>query len=397
MSRRPSAPWLDTLHVAALPFPSPQGTQAALHHMLDALAGSKRQAELLTYAHGAKGPECAFVVHRVADFPRLRSLRSGPSLRKLALDLRLAAALRVLLRGQRRKVVVAHHVEAAAAALLARARPFVFVAHTDLELELPSYLPAALSSTSRLLGCHTDRVLMRSAAVVAAISPLLAGQLGERHGVDAMLLPLPWSVGAAASDQHRREARRALRCGLDDAVLLYAGNLDRYQGWELLIDSLSTIVRSRPKTLLVVATESDPGRLRREAVKAGLGARLRVASLAGEAARRAVHSAADLALVPRGVPGGLPVKLLDSLARALPTVSVHRAAAGLPLSEIVWVSPDDDARALAATVVQALSSPVRCREMAARGQDYIRRQHSPQRFVAAMDAVIARACARSRA
>jgi hypothetical protein len=39
------------LHVAALPFPSPQGTQAAIASMLEALASAGRDVHLLCYPH----------------------------------------------------------------------------------------------------------------------------------------------------------------------------------------------------------------------------------------------------------------------------------------------------------------------------------------------------------
>ena len=83
-----------TLHVAALPFPSPQGTQAAIASMLRALREAGEDARLLTYAHGAHTAEPPpFEVLRAPEGRPYRSLRSGPSLRKLAADLAQAKGL----------------------------------------------------------------------------------------------------------------------------------------------------------------------------------------------------------------------------------------------------------------------------------------------------------------
>ena len=95
----------------------------------------------------------------------------------------------------------------------------------------------------------------------------------------------------------------------------------------------------------------------REAVRLGVAARIRWAPLATERDRAVVHAAADVALVPRRAPGGLPIKLLDALARGVPVVAGARALAGLPLTAAVTVVPDDDPAALAEAVVRVASGP----------------------------------------
>ena len=129
------------LHVACLPFPSPQGTQAAIDAMLRASAEEGQPAHLLTYAHGADDTPRPYTLHRLPDFPKVRSLRSGPSLGKVALDLRCIGSTRRLVRRLRPRAIVAHHIEAALACIAARVRPLYYVAHTSLSAELPEYFP----------------------------------------------------------------------------------------------------------------------------------------------------------------------------------------------------------------------------------------------------------------
>ena len=90
------------LHVAALPFPTYQGTQAAIHAMLDATSRVDPDAALFTYATEGYATSTRFAVHRVGDLPRLRSLRSGPSLGKLVVDARMLFELQALARKLRR-------------------------------------------------------------------------------------------------------------------------------------------------------------------------------------------------------------------------------------------------------------------------------------------------------
>ena len=135
-------PRIFLLHVAALPFPSSQGTQAALLAYVNA---SAREAAsrgghvgLLTYAKG-DGRELLLpnVVHERSFSPvGNTSLRSGPSLAKVAEDAFLIRAIRRMNADR----IVAHHIEAGLACIAAR-RPVPWVMHAALGPELPLYAP----------------------------------------------------------------------------------------------------------------------------------------------------------------------------------------------------------------------------------------------------------------
>src|SRR5262250_2865244 len=98
-----------TLHVAAMPFPTRQGTQVAVHAMLEALPGT---AELFTYGESDVADALpSYPWHRLSLWPRAtteKSFRSGPSWRKVVLDLRMSVRVRQLHSELPSAVVVAH-------------------------------------------------------------------------------------------------------------------------------------------------------------------------------------------------------------------------------------------------------------------------------------------------
>ena len=381
------------LHVAALPFPSPQGTQAAIASMLRALNDAGEHARLLTYAHGAEAaPAPEFEVIRGAERWPFRSLRSGPSLHKLSADWALGVRLQRELVAWRPTLVVAHHVEAAALSLLAGAAPSVFFAHTDLAAELPSYAAEALSPLLQHWGGALDRELVQRSAAVAAVSPWLAEQL-RRHAPDGRVryVPVPWSVAPKLAPEERMRARAALGMSRQDVVLGYAGNLDAYQGWPVLIELLARLRARGRSARLLVATASEHGPLRREAAAAGVAAQLNVLPLATEGDRRRAHAALDLALVPRRAKGGVSIKLLDALSRGVPCVASRTASAGLPLCGAAEVAAGDDACALRAAVERVLDSPARAAELSARGPAYVARAHAPRATVRELRKLVASA------
>ena len=337
--------------------------------MVGALHQAGDDASLLAYAHG-EGPRPSFPVHRVPDFPRARSLRSGPSLAKVALDLRAARTLRRLAGAHGSRRVVAHNVEAALVARLARVPGAVYVAHTRFDAELPTYgvLPGSVAAR---LGRRLDG-WASALGPVAAVAPSLADTLSARLRRPVPALPAPWPPGprpAPISEAERRAARATL--GVSGPALLYAGNLDGYQGWEDAVEAAR-----RVGATLLVATASDPAPL------GGRGARLRVLPLGTEGDRRRAHAAADVALVTRRAPGGLPVKLLDALGRGLPVAAPRRALAGLPAAGVVVVA-DDDPGALASAAERLLASSAERSRLAREGRAYVFEHHAPARFVAA--------------
>lgn len=381
-----------SLHIAALPFPTAQGTQAALRAMLDALLEEGQEARLLCYGggvnEGARAADLqsdapALPLWRIADFPRLPHFRSGPSWRKLLLDLRLALALRS---GGRERTVFAHHVEAALAAWMAGVPDFVFVAHTDLEEELESYFPAQLAPLMRHAGHALDTFVCSLSPKLAAVSPWLCRRWSECTGRPVHYLPIPWSLPPDAASAEREKVAPTRRAGEPSWTLLYVGNLDAYQGVDLLLPIVAELRREGHDVHLHIATASEGTRLLHEAEAAGLRPFLRVSKLDGSESQRArLYAEADLVLVPRRSWGGLPVKLLDALARGKAVVASPAACAGLPLGgEILSLAETHSPQGLARAVIELLEHPDRRREMALSGPAYIHTHHSPERFVAAL-------------
>ena len=365
------------LHVACLPFPSHQGTQAALDAMLRAWSTSGRPAHLLAYTHGAYALDAPYAVHRVPDFPRVRSLRSGPTWGKVALDARGVAATRSLARRIRPSAIVAHHIEAAIVTLAADVAPVYYVAHTSLSRELPVYLPRLPTRTVSAVAGATERWICGRAAGVGAVAPSLAQLLPN-----ARYIPVPWPSRFDGPARH--EARSALDLPGDAHMCLYAGNLDHYQGWEHLLDALTHLRRIDDNARLLIATESETSPVRRAARLRGIADAVDFRRLGSEHARMQVHAAADIAWVPRRTEGGLPIKMLDAFARNVPVVAMERATAGLAVRDVCAVVQNDDPNAIAAATRRLLGAPAAAGASCARASEYLTSRHSADAYVDAV-------------
>jgi glycosyltransferase involved in cell wall biosynthesis len=364
------------LHAALMPFPSPQGTQGAVAAIMRALLTRGDDAKLFVHPHG-DGTRTEIPLVRPMRVPFGTSLRSGPTLARAALDL---VSLPAFARASRGKHVFAHNVEAATAARLIRA-DYVFVAHTLMARELPYYASRGADVLGPI-GHGLDQLAAGAAQVLAAISPRLVSDLERTFEREAYYLPIPWAISEPAQVHARLAARAGLGLDAHTLVLGYTGNLDRYQGTQLLLPTLAHVA-ARTRAVLVVATESDGEAFLRDAARAGLAASVHMRPLATEADREAAHALFDVLVVPRACEGGVPIKLLDALARGVPVVAAREALAGLPCGAAV-LGTRAEAPSLGAACL--LAAPASSREaLADAGHRYLEAHHGTSRFLAAHD------------
>lgn len=320
---------IHVLMPAACPFPSPQGSQVYIRGMARALHRRGIRLTLLCYGHGVGPDDDAYTVLRLPSPPGYRRLRSGPDLVKPWLDVLLALKLR----GMRADLVHAQNYEAGLAAAWAdRGTPLVYNSHGMLETELPAYFSRGRRAL-RACGRWLDRRLCGADAVVAlsaqGVAPL------ERAGARRIWLCPP------GLDPDDFAGVRPQRVGLGPYVV-YAGNTDAYQDLGLLYAAMARLPDWR---LLLISPTGVDGPVPERTV---------VYPRADWATTRALIAGADVAVIPRQVCPGFPMKLLNSLALGVPTVVSPGAAQGLP-GEVLAPRPTPSAWAEA--ILRAYAHP----------------------------------------
>lgn len=357
------------LHVAALPFPTRQGTQACIAAMCRACAEEGYDTHLLTYGQGNHDDEGqTYTSHglpaRIGGV-RTRDDRSGPSLRKLVTDARMVRALRSLVDRIAPDQVIAHHVEAALLCQVAKV-PYAWVAHTDLGNELPSYFERGAPAWSKA-GALVDRLCLSRAQAVAAVSPRLVEEIA-RHRHTA-LLPTPWLVSSVQANQETKRPE-----------LIYAGNLDAYQGWEDVVDALAVLCGRGYRLRCTLLTASDPTPWVERAADRGILSELRIVRNT-EAQRVNAMARAQIGVVPRRVAGGLPIKLLDHWSVGHAVVTQRRALAGFDAADAALVVADDAPEALAVALEGLVHDVARRQQLARAGLGYLSARHSDRAFI----------------
>ena len=342
---------LRIVQAAAFPFPSAQGSQVYVRGMARALARRGHEVTVACYAHGDGVPDEDYRVVRTPRVPGYRNLRAGPDLVKPVLDLALAWKLARI----PADIVHAHNYEAPIAAAMARVwtgTPIVYCAHNTMGEELHTYFEGRVarglaSRAGRLL----DRTVPRLADHAQAISPGAVDVL-RGLGCSAVSLVPP---GVARDDL--TPVQPAVLPG--KRWVVYAGNPDRYQDLDVLIDAMRLLPDAG--LLMVSASPLDAW--------AGCGLpRLRLVQTSDFAEVRAWLVAANVAALPCAQCTGYPIKLLNYLGMGLPTVAAEGSAQVLP--GVVAV-PNHSPRALARALGDLLDRPHAARAIGSEARQHV--------------------------
>ena len=193
MSRRR----LRIIQAAAMPFPSPQGSQVYLRGLARALARRGHDVTVACYAHGLGEADASYRVVRTPPVPGYCSLRAGPDLIKPWLDLALA----VRLAGLSADLVHAHNYEAPlAAALVAGGLPVLEVTlRTEAALDAiraMAAVPGGIVGAGTVLN-QRDAEAAKSAGAGFAVSPGATPGLLEACAA----LDLPLLAGAVTASE----------------------------------------------------------------------------------------------------------------------------------------------------------------------------------------------------
>lgn len=258
------------LLLAPHPFFQNRGTPIAERALLEVLASRGHQIDVLTYHEGENVPIPNCRIRRIPAPPGVHGLRPGFSFKKLVCDaFMLVEGLKVV-REQRFDLV--HAVEESAFIAVAIRRlfgvPYVYDMDSSLAQQMMEKYPW-LTAVRRPMEATEAAAVKRSVAVVAvcrALEELVRGVDPSKpvgRVEDFSLLS-----GGPEDGERLRET-----IGRPGPIALYVGNLEAYQGIDLLLEGFVHTVRAVVEARLVIigGSEADITAYRDRAGRLGIG------------------------------------------------------------------------------------------------------------------------------
>lgn len=239
------------LFLAPQPFYTERGTPIAVKLAVTALCRDGHQVDLLTYHQGQDIDIPGMRLFRVGRPPGVDQVPIGFSIKKLLCDAWLMFKAFRLLRGGDYDVV--HAVEESVFIGLVARLFWRFKLVYDMDSLMADQIAEKWPRAGWLLPVLRwfEHQAMKRADLVLAVCPLIAERAAGSAASGRVHLTPDVAFAPGAIDQHQVQDLREL-CPQPGPISLYVGNLEAYQGIDLLLEAHAMIDASKRGNLLII-------------------------------------------------------------------------------------------------------------------------------------------------
>lgn len=343
------------LMLAPQPFYEDRGTLIAIDLLLRALAERGDEVDLLTMHLGEDREYSGARIYRIRPWPRPKSIKPGLSLAKIWCDLFLFfGAIRLF---KKKKYDLMHGVEEAGFMVLVIGKlfrtPYVFDVDSSMTTQIVDRF-RWLSPFAPILR-WLESIPARHAAAVVPMCDSLAEDIARVSSQKIFVLNdvcLPGDPAATAD-----ELRELLEIE-DELIVMYVGNLEPYQGIDLLLESFGKVIDRGTCSRLVIigGGAEDIDKYKSQADKLNIGQHVNLIGPRPVGALDKYLCQADLLVSPRIQGTNTPMKVYSYLGsgRAVVATNLQTHTQVMDKSTAGLAAPEPDA--FADAMVRLLTS-----------------------------------------
>jgi glycosyltransferase involved in cell wall biosynthesis len=389
---------LKILVLAPHPFFQARGTPLAVRAVLEFLSERGHRVDVLTLHEGEPVaiPNCQ--IHRIPAIPGIRNIRAGFSLKKIACDVVMAAMCLRMVRRTRYDLIHAVEESAfmAAGANAVSGVPYVY----DMDSSLAEQMVERFPGLERLLPFlrYCESVAVRRSigvlTVCAALEDVALGHAPDKpvgRVEDSTLLPATPGGEGAVDGLIPERVRRA------GPIAMYVGNLERYQGIDLLLHGFRHTLRRVPNSTLAIVGGRDDDIVRYREMAGRLGILPRVEFLGPRPVSllpRLLRQA-DVLVSPRLKGLNTPMKIYSYLDSGTAVLATRLRTHTQVLDDRTAYLVDPEPEPLGDGLAALLSDPELRARLAANAKEYVQEEFTPDaahrklsRFYDAMEAKV---------
>ena len=315
---------------------------------------------------------------RTPRIPGVKNVPPGFSLKKIICDAAMFPKL-IWLRMTNRYDVIHAVEESAFMAMLVGAlsrTPYIYDMDSSMpdqiddKFGLPRFLRKALDWMEAL-------AIKRSAGVVAVCKELEDVARGAAPNANILRLE---DVTLLDHDAQAEDLRAEL--GIDGTVAMYVGNLERYQGIDLLVDSMKIAAEQRPDLHAVVigGSEEHIKQYRDKVASMGIEGRVHFVGPRPIDKLAAYLRQADILLSPRTQGGNTPMKVYSYLDSGVAVLATDLSTHTQVMDDAIAVLAEPEAQAYADALIALAADPDRRQQLADAARQRVAAEFSPTAY-----------------
>jgi glycosyltransferase involved in cell wall biosynthesis len=347
---------MNILVLAPHPFFQPRGTPIAVRDVLEFLSSEGHTIDLLTYHEGSDLDIPGCTIHRICALPGVHGIRPGFSLKKIICDIMMFCRCMTMARKNTYDLVhaVEESVFMATAIRGIFGVPFVY----DMDSSLSDQVIEKHARFSALRpGMRAfERGAVRRSVGVLAVCPALETRAREYDASNLVACVEDSSLLQPVSDGI--EDLPAL-LGSADPLIMYVGNLERYQGMDLLLESFSRASQELRQAKLVVigGAAKDIGWYTHRAGELGVGDRAHFLGPRPLGLLSGYLTQADILVSPRLTGNNTPMKIYSYLDSGVPILATRLPTHTQVLDDSIAALADPAPDAFASAMVRLARDP----------------------------------------
>ena len=372
------------LVVAPQPFYVQRGTPIAVRLLLETLAELGHEVDCLTVPFGEDPHIEGVRIFRCARPWGVHGLPIGFSLAKLACDASIGFSLLRRVARTRYDVIHANEESAYLAGIvkILRGTPYVYDMDSSLAEQLQESHPEVMPFRRLLHACES--LAIRNSIAVTAVCPSLGAtaQRSKRSDRVHVIEDIAFESEAPTDTDLRAET------GGSAPLLLYVGNLEIYQGIELLLHAFVRMREAIPEARLAVVGGSAES-IREAAQRARQLGDDGAAHFLGPRPLKelpALLAQADILVSPRLTGRNTPMKIYSYLASGVPVVATSIESHTQVVDEQTSFLAAPEAEPFGKSLVQAWQQREDALARAARAQELVQAEYTASAFRRKLDA-----------
>ncbi|MBT52849.1 MAG: glycosyltransferase [Mameliella sp.] len=363
------------LVLAPQPFFVPRGTPIAVRALLQVLTSEGHECDAVVFAEGTDPEIEGCRIFRVPAFPGTRNMPPGFSLKKIVADIGLTWIAAGRMRRASYDLVIAVEEAAFIAMML---RPIFKVPYIyDMDSSIPEQMDDKFGLPGwlrRWLAGVEGRAARKSIGALTCCRALQSTVEGYAPGLpvqtieDVTLIEAP---GAPPED-----------CRFDEPIVMYIGNLEGYQGVDLLIRGFARAIEGGRRARLVIIGGTEAHVAAHAALAQDLGIGDSVSLLGPRPVERIADYLGEATIVasPRTQGRNTPMKVYSYLDSGSPLIATRLSTHTQVLDDEITMLVDPNAEDMARGLVELLEDAGLRDRLATAAQQRVLEEFSPAAY-----------------
>ena len=367
------------LLLAPQPFYQNRGTPIAVKLLAEVLANGGHHIDILAYHEGEDFSFPNITIHRTPKIPGIYNIKPGPSWKKLVCDLFFFGKCLVMLQKTRFDLIHAVEESAFMAAFLWYFLRLRYVYDMDSSFSKQIIEKYEILHPIENILKKLERIIIKKSIGVVAVCRYLE-EIVLECDPKKTLLRLE-DISLLQKSTHKAESLTET-LSINNPIIMYVGNLETYQGIDLLLESFQKVIHKIAAVNLIIigGSSEDIKKYRRKSIMLDIHKRTHFIGPRPTSQLESFLEQADILISPRIKGGNTPMKIYSYLDSGKPVLATRLSTHTQVLDDKIAVLTLPDPNSMAEGIISLIVDRKLASQIAENARERVKSKYSRDIF-----------------